>query len=233
MSSRNDGTDLPLSLAAWSVAAATLLSGPIGFFVAQVRGQPPWSDAATYAAHAHPIQQAPFWAGFLLIAACVALVARFATLGFEEHRTRAVIALVAVGVYASIIAINYALQVAYVPALARNADPALGYVTMTNPNAPTWVLEMFGYAVLGVATALVAPIAAGASSRRRWIRGLLRANGAVSMAGAVATAASLSWVQSPAGLACFLGWNVLLIAAMVLVGLDYAPRRAHAVSAAV
>lgn len=228
-SGEHDGgaPDYTVSLAGWLVAAATMLSGPIGFALVLARPQPAWTDAATYAAHAHPLQQAPFWAGFALVGASVLLIARLASLGFEHHRTRAFGAVAAAGVYAAIITINYALQVAYVPAAVRAGDPALAYVTMTNPNAPTWALEMFGYAILGFATFLAAPLVRGAGARRRWIRGLLRANGVTSAAGAVVTAARLSWVQSPAGLASFLGWNLLLAAAAVLIGLEYAPRRAR------
>src|SRR4030042_1020721 len=60
-----------------------------------------------------------------------------------------------VGIYGALITLNYALQVAYVPYLARTQDPALGYVTMAHGAASTWVLEMFGYGVLGVATFVV------------------------------------------------------------------------------
>lgn len=224
----DSGPDNAASLAGWLVAAAAMLSGPIGFAIASARPQPAWTDAATYAAHAHPLQQVPFWAGFALVGASVLLIARLASLGFEHHRTRALGAVAAVGVYAAIITVNYALQVAYVPAAARADDPALAYVTMTNPNAPAWVLEMFGYAILGVATFLAAPLVRGAGVRRRWIRGLLRANGVISAGGAVATAVKLSWVQSLAGLASFLGWNVLLAATAVLIGLEYAPRPGRA-----
>lgn len=219
------GPDTAASLAGWLVAAATLLSGPIGFAVVLARPQPAWTDAATYAAHWHPLQQAPFWAGFALVGASVLLIARLASLGFDHHRTRALGALAAAAVYAAIITVNYAVQVAYVPAAVRAGDPVLAYVTMTNPSAPTWVLEMFGYAILGMATFLAAPLVQGAASRRRWIRGLLRANFAISVAGAIATAVRPSWVQTPAGLASFLGWNVLFAAAAVLIGLEYAPRR--------
>jgi hypothetical protein len=219
------GTDLPFSLAAWLVAAATLLSGPFAFLLSLAEGQPPWRDAPTFAAHAHWVQQVPFWIGFVLIAGCVFFVARFASLAFENHRTRAFLAIIVIAVYAAIITINYALQVAYLPALVRHGDDALAYITLTNPNAPTWVLEMFGYAVLGLATAILAPAIPGASPRRRAIRILLRANGAVSILGALVTAVDLGWVQTPAGLVSFVGWNILLVVAMTLTGFEFVPPR--------
>jgi hypothetical protein len=45
-----------------------------------------------------------------------------------------------------IIVINYAL-----------GDPAVAYLVMSNPISISWTFEMFGYAVLGVATWLIAP----------------------------------------------------------------------------
>ncbi|HEY6033941.1 MAG TPA: hypothetical protein VIV58_06765 [Kofleriaceae bacterium] len=220
---RDSTTDYPLSIAAWLVTVAALLSGPLGFVTSLHEGQPAWRDARSYFEHAHRLQQLPFWFGFLLIVSCVFLVARLASLAFDHHRTRAFIAIVAIAVYAALISINYALQVAYIPALVAAHDDALAYVTMTNPTAPTWVLEMFGYAVLGLATAILAPAITGDSFRRRLIRGLLRANGAISVGGALITALDLGWVQTPVGLACFVAWNVLMIVAMALIGFEYIP----------
>ncbi|MEP6860346.1 MAG: hypothetical protein ABJE66_06990 [Deltaproteobacteria bacterium] len=216
-------TDYPLSIAAWLVTASAMLSGPLGFVTTLHEAQPAWRDARVYAEHAHRVQQLPFWFGFLMIVSCVLLVARMASLAFDHHRTRSFLAIVAIAVYASLISINYALQVAYVPALVQAHDNVLAYVTMTNPTAPTWVLEMFGYAVLGLATAILAPAIAGHSWRRRTIRGLLRANGAISILGALVTAVDLAWVQTPAGLVCFLGWNALMITATALIGFEYIP----------
>jgi hypothetical protein len=130
---------------------------------------------------------------------------------------------VLVGIYGALITINYALQVAYVPLLARTASPALGYVTMANAEAPTWLLEMFGYGVLGLATWLFAPVF-GARGRRRWIHRLFVANGAISAAGALACAGGLSWLQTAPGLVAYLGWNAVFIAGVLLVALEYRPR---------
>jgi hypothetical protein len=223
-------TDLSLTVAAALVAITATLSGPLGFVVTLVRQQPPWTDVPTFSAHAHPIQQLPFWVGFFLLAACVMFIARLCALGFEQHRTRAFIALVCVAIYGAMIAINYALQIAFVPYAARTLDPALGYVTMSRGGTPTWVLEMFGYGVLGIATAIAAPMVESGNARRTWIRRLLVANGAVSVAGAIACAVDLAWVTSLGGLASFFGWNLLFIATMVMIVLEYRPRASMAAS---
>jgi hypothetical protein len=216
--------DPPLAVAGLLVATTALLSGPVGFALTLLRPQPPWTDAATFAAHAHPLQQAPYWLGFGLLASSIMLVARLGSLAWERHRTRAMMALVLVAIYGALITINYALQVAYVPLLARTASPVLGYVTMANPEAPTWLLEMFGYGVLGVATWLLAPLF-GEFGRRRWIRRLLVANGAISVAGALACAGGLSWLQTVPGLVAYLGWNAVFIAAALVIAVEYRPRR--------
>jgi len=216
--------DLPLHLAALLVAIGAALSGPIGLTLTLLRPQPAWTDVATFSANAHGIQQVPYWMGFLLLAGCVMFFARLGAMSFERHRTRTLIALLCVGIYGALITLNYALQVAYVPHLARTQDPALAYVTMANAAAPTWVLEMFGYAVLGVATFVVAPMFGFAGKRRSWIRRLFVANGAVSVASAIVTAVDVTWVQTVPGLVAYLAWNGLFIAMMTLVSLEYRPR---------
>lgn len=215
--------DVPLAFAGLLVALGALLSGPIGLALTLLHPQPAWTDAATFAAHAHPVQQLPYWLGFGLLAACILLVARIVTLAGEEHRTRATIGLVLVGIYGAIVAVNYALQVAYVPLLARSASPVLGYVTMANPEAPTWLLEMFGYGALGVATWVLARVF---GAHRRWLRRLFVANGVMSVAGAVACAGGMSWLQTVPGLVLYLVWNAVFIAGAVAITVEFRPRRA-------
>ncbi len=143
---------------------------------------------------------------------------------WEVHRTRAMIALVLVTIYGALITINYALQVAYVPLLARVGNPLLGYVTMSNPEAPTWLLEMFGYGALGIATWFYAALF-GRHGRRRWIRHLLVANGLISVIGAVTCAGGMAWLQTVPGLIAYLAWNAVFIAGAVVIALEYRPRR--------
>lgn len=214
--------DYPLSVAALLVAGFALLSGPVGFALTFLHPQPAWTDAATFAAHAHPIQQLPYWLGFGLLASCVVLVARVVALSWENHATRALVVLVLTAMYGAAILINYALQVAYVPVLARAGSPLVAYVTMANPEAPTWLLEMFGYGALGVATWVAAPLF---GAHRRWIRRLLAVNGLVSIAGAIACAGGMSWLQTVPGLFAYLAWNAVFIAAAVAIALDLRPRR--------
>jgi hypothetical protein len=214
--------DRALAVSAALVVAGAVLSGPFGMLLATVHPQPPWRDAATYAARFHPLQQAPFWFGLLLLAACIFFVVRCTVVAAERHRTRRQAALVSVAIYGAMVGTNYTLQIAWVPQLARAHDPLLAYVTMANPGAAAWALEMFGYGALGVATWLLAPLFRAARCGR-WIAGLFVANGMVSVAGAVITGLDLPWVMSVPGLVSFAAWNVLLVVAMVLCAVAYWP----------
>jgi hypothetical protein len=113
----------------------------------------------------------------------------------------------------------------YVPQLVRDGDPALAYVTMANGRAPTWILEMFGYAFLGIGTAILAPVFR-ASLRGAWIRRLFVANGILSVAGALVIAGNLAWVMTVPGLVAYLAWNGLFVAMMLLVAIEYRPPHA-------
>lgn len=224
MSTRRQ-SDGALALAAALVVAGAVLSGPVGMLVAAVHRQPPWRDAATYAASFHPLQQVPFWFGLVLLASCVFFVVRATVVAGERHRTRRLAALVSVAMYAAMVGTNYTLQVAWVPELARAHDPLLAYVTMANPSAAAWALEMFGYGALGAATWLLAPMFRQVRFGR-WICGLFVANGLVSVAGAIITGVDLPWVMSVPGLFSFVAWNVLLIVAMCLCAIAYRPQAA-------
>ena len=78
---------------------------------------------------------------------------------------------------------------------------------------------MFGYAAMGVATWLVAPMFGG-GTRGIVIRWLLVANGVLSIIGAACTALFDRRVFSAAGFASFAGWNILVIACFGLIALS-------------
>ncbi len=65
-----------LSIAAAAAFLGALLSGPIGLWlVSQTHPQPPWHDAETFASAFHPVQNVPYFAGFLLVGGFVAFIA--------------------------------------------------------------------------------------------------------------------------------------------------------------
>lgn len=219
-----DDGDRPLTAAALGVIAGALLSGPVGLIPTLIEAQPAWTDAPGFIQHFRPWHQIPYWFGFVLIAGWVALNARLAAIAPEGLRTRGFVGLVATAVFATMIAANYMLQIAFVPAAVRAGDTAAAYFTMSNPGAVAWMIEMFGYGALGVANWVTAEIFPGSGARRQWIVWLMVAQGLAGVGGAVATAIDVRWVLTWPGLAAYVGWNILVVVTAALIALEYWPR---------
>lgn len=138
------------------------------------------------------------------------------------------------GAFAAMIVSNYAIQTTLVPALATAGqldDPGANLVamlTMANPRSLGWALEMWGYAVLGVATWLVAPVLIHENARAldRVAATLFVVNGPASILTALATAFQAEWVHSVAGLASFAAWNVIVLTMTLLVSIAMRPHTA-------
>jgi hypothetical protein len=110
-------------------------------------------------------------------------------------------------VFASLISFNYLLQIAYVPSALDQTEAILSFISMANPSSVAWALEMFGYAILGLATIAVAPLFSG-SVLQKIIKWLLVFNGVTSAGGAVAASIELSGVMSTTGLVGYVLWNI-------------------------
>lgn len=200
--------------ASW-VAAGALLSAPIAMVVvALVQPQPPWTDAARFVGAYHPIQALPYLLGFLLLWGFVRFsVACHLAAGPTTATTTA---LVFTTIYAALVFANYTLQVGYVPRVLVEAPEQAAALTMANPGAFAWFLEMYGYAAEGVATWLLADLFGG-SRRGRVIRALLQVNGVMSLVGAACTGAYDRWVFSSAGMISFAAWNVVVVVCFGLI----------------
>jgi hypothetical protein len=200
--------------------AGLLLSGPVALLVVlAVAPQPPWRDLATFAAHYRPIQTLPYWLGIALVGGAIWFVANAAALMPAQRRVWSLLAITLSAAFAAMIAINYTIQLAFVPAALRSGGDLAAALTMANPRSLGWALEMVGYGLLGIATWLLAPGFAG-GARARWIRGFLAINGVMSVVGAVATLIDLAWVMTSVGFAAYLAWNFVVAVAMVLVAVD-------------
>ncbi|MGB7218545.1 MAG: hypothetical protein WBD07_07030 [Vicinamibacterales bacterium] len=204
-------------------------SGPLGIWlVGATHPQPAWRDAATFVAAYHPIQTLPYVFGLLLVGGFVGLVASLHALAPQEIRPRTVCAVALAGAFAAMIFVNYAVQTTFVPALVTTSSPEnaalISALTMANPRSLGWALEMWGYAVLGAATWLVAPVFRHGPLERTtaW---LFVANGPLSVLGGIATAAAPGWVLTPGGLLAFAVWNVLVAAMAALAILSMRARR--------
>jgi hypothetical protein len=201
--------------AATLLIAGTLISGPIGLLVVQAtHPQPPWVDAATYVANYHPIQSMPFFAGFLLVLGSCLLIATLYRLAAPNDKARALLAVMCTAAFAGLIFFNYICQTTFLPALVADYrpeyDPIITAFSFSNPRSICWAIEMWGYALLGLATWLLAPSFHG-STVEKVTGGLMIANGVLSIAGGFITAVNLAWVMSLPGLINYIAWNVLMV----------------------
>ena len=196
------------------------VSGPLTLaLVEATHPQPVWQGARVFSENVHPVQTLPFFGGFFLISGFVMLVGSLHALAGENLRARSSAALVFVAAYAALVCFNYVVQTTFVPTLARHYEPGndalLGALTMSNPTSLAWGLEMWGYALLGVATWMVADVF-GPGRVERLASWAFAANCPVSVIPAVLTALSPGWVMTTAGIVAFALWNALVLAMAAL-----------------
>jgi len=125
----------------------------------------------------------------------------------------------ALRISAALVFANYTRQLGFVPRMLAAPPAYLGDLVMANPSSFAWFLEMFGYAALGVATWLIAPLFGG-SGRASVVRYLLIANGVLSLVGAACTGLFDRWVFSTAGLVSFGAWNAVIAVCFLLMAID-------------
>jgi hypothetical protein len=202
-------------------AVGILLSGPLGLIIVNlVHGQPSWQGAQTFAENYHPVQTAPFFAGIALVLGYVVLMPALYHIAADFQKTRALVATVLTGAFATLIFFNYINQTTFVPALARNYRPEydalISAFSFVNPNSLCWAIEMWGYGILGLATWLAAPVF-GRDGIEKTARVLMTANGVFSIVGALVVSLDLNWVFTPAGLVSYAAWNVLVFALSICI----------------
>lgn len=211
-----------ISLGALVALGGYVLSGPVAFFlVNSISPQPVWTSPAVFANHYSTLQDLPFYFGFFLIGGMLMLVAgHYLNYNKGETRTKFHL-LVSLGwtiVFCGLISFNYICQTTFVHNLALHYKPeydsAITTFSMTNPMSFCWANEMWGYALLGIATLLMAGYY---RNRNKVIRGLLIANGVMSLMSALWTIVDVTWVMSPVGLVGYFLWNVLMIVLMILI----------------
>ena len=207
--------------AAFVTLIGIVLSGPVSLALVSLHPQPGWTGPDAFARAYHPIQTLPYFTGFLLVGGAVYLIAALGALAPEEDRARATAATCFAGAFAALIVFNYIAQTTFVPALVQSrspeAPPLIAAFSLSNPRSLGWALEMWGYAVLGVATWMAAPVLSTHGRAGRMASALFIANGPVSIAGGVWTALRPGWVMTPVGLGLFAAWNLLMLVMVTLV----------------
>jgi hypothetical protein len=214
--------------AAIGALLGVLLSGPLAVALVNVtHPQPLWRGAEVFALNYRPVQMLPYGGGILLIAALVLLVSSIHAAAGAGAKARTGAALIFTGAFAAFIFFNYVAQTTFVPTLARQYEranaPIIAALSMSNPQSLAWGIEMWGWALFGVATWLVSPVF-DRSTLERTAALAFAANGPVSIIGALWTVARPGWVMTPPGLALFAAWNGLLTAMAVLAWVAFGRR---------
>lgn len=209
-----------LRFSAALVAIFAILSGPVAMVVVSLAApQPPWNGVDAFVDSYSPVQALPYLLGYGLLAGFVLFAAACHALAPPALRLRTAASLAFTAIYAALVFANYTIQLGFVPRSLGGRPGFLAALTMANPSSFAWFLEMFGYAAVGLATWLVAPAFQG-SRRAGVVRGLLVANGLVSIAGAALTALYDRWVFSASGLASFVAWNALIPICFAMIAIS-------------
>lgn len=210
-----------VSIAAVVVLGGIILSGPVAVgFVEMFVPQPAWHGVETFIAHYSWIQTLPYAFGFFIAGGLILFAASVPAGELESRRIFRRVALALTSVAAALIFFNYVIQSAFIPLSLRENPALVAAVTMANPNSLGWALEMYGYGILGIATAFLAPLFNG-SAQQRMIARLFVLNCIISVLGAVLFSLVPGWVLAPAGMVLGAGWNMLVAVIMVLVLLEY------------
>jgi len=110
--------------------------------------------------------------GFLLTLSFLILMASIHSYAPEERKVFSLVGLSFAIIYATLISINYFIQLTFV----RQSTFDASMFEMTNPQSMMWVIEVLGYFFMGLATLFAAPVF-GSSRLERFVKWLFVANG--------------------------------------------------------
>jgi hypothetical protein len=210
-----------LSISALIISIGILMSGPIGNLIVQlVHKQEAWNGVEEFISSYSRVMSMPIAFGFLLVIGFILFFASLYKTGNEDKRIFEIAGIMFCAIFGAIISLNYIINVGYVPNVLDQSGANIAFLTMSNPKSLAWVLEMFGYGFLGLATGIVAPLFA-----KRGIQGVIRylliLNAIISILGAVVTAVNLSGVLSIYGMIGYYFWNLLILIIMILVIIEF------------
>jgi len=212
-------------IAAAIILAGVILSGPVAVGIVEIFApQPAWQDVSTFISHYSWLQTLPYLFGFLIAGGFVVLVGSV-PVSRDDHRVYRRAASSFTTVAAGLIYFNYVLQVAFIPIALEDHPAIVAATTMANPASLGWALEMIGYGILGITTALLAPLF-NESAQQRLIGRLMLLNCAVSVLGAVLVPIYPGWVLTPFGMVLGAGWNILVAVIMILILREFRFRHA-------
>lgn len=210
-----------ISIAATVVLAGIILSGPVAVVLVELLApQPGWQGVATFVDHYSWLQSLPYVFGFFIAGGFILLVSSVPAGDTDDRRSLRRVALAFTVVSAGLIFLNYVIQTAFIPLSLHESPSIVAATTMANPNSLGWALEMYGYAILGVATAFLSPLF-NTSVRQRVIARLFVLNCMLSVVGAFLMPIFPGWVLTTTGMLLGAAWNILIAAIMVLILVEY------------
>jgi len=198
------------------VIAGIFLSGPpMVILVDHLKPQPAWTNVETFIANFHRLQTLPYWFGLLLVIGNIVYIISLSRLASIGDSIRSTLAVVSVGIYAGLISLNYIVQAIAMPFMVLHSSDKLDLFCMTNPASLSWCIEMFGYAVLGVAYWLAACAFPGKGIQAT-VRYLMIFNGIISVLALMVPALDPDLLLQPGGIMGYYFWNALIVVIMVL-----------------
>jgi hypothetical protein len=211
-----------ISLGASTGLIGFILSGPIGFLLVQfIQPQPTWTTSGDFVTHYNAWQNVPYYFGFVLVGGMLILAAaHYRNISGESEldKMHIFLSVVWTTIFATLIFFNYICQTTFIHHLATHYQPnyntAIETLSMANPASLSWAIEMWGYAILGVATWL---LSAYYRNKNRLIYSLLIANGVISVGSAVLFIINGTWLLTTVGLAGYAFWNLLMIVLLFLI----------------
>jgi hypothetical protein len=186
-----------------------------------------------FAQHYHVVQDVPYYFGFLLISGMLMISTGY-YLNFKSNDAIGkFMLLLGLGfsiVFSALISFNYICQTTFIRNLAINYrseySSAIYTFSMANTFSLSWAIEMWGYAFLGLSTALSA---AYYKNRSNLIAALMILNGVLSICGALFTIVNVNWVMTKAGLTSYIGWNILMVTILTLIYRESVSQREKAI----
>ena len=214
-------------LSAILIILGIILSGPpMVFLIEYLKPQPQWVDVDTFILNFHWLQTLPYWFGFLLLAGNILLItsaSRLHTIKDKIHSSLSIICLI---IYGTLVSFNYSIQAITIPALVSESNSILETFSMVNPSSICWTIEMFAYAILGIAYWLVS-VAFQGKNIFKIIKYLMILNGVSSVLGVLIPVINPKLLLESGGILGYILWNLLIVLIMMLIIIAFR-RKLHA-----
>ncbi|MCK5342404.1 MAG: hypothetical protein KAR20_03320, partial [Candidatus Heimdallarchaeota archaeon] len=164
----------------------------------------------------HMLQTLPYWFGFFLLVGNILFIVSASRLPTIRDKIHSSLSLVCVVIYGSLISINYAIQTTTIPAMVSDSNPILETFSMVNPSSICWTIEMFAYAILGIAYWLVS-VAFQGKSMLNIIKYLMIFNGVASVLGVLIPVIDPKLLLESESIFGYALWNLLIVLIMTLI----------------